>query len=81
MTLSGWMDLVLWADVLQGPQDREVTPMPAVAPGRDTGIRKFIPYWTGAAQLCVRSQVKEQLEQIQDWERGRQTVGFRGGLS
>lgn len=28
-------------------------PEPEVAPGRDTRIRKFIPYWTGAAQLSV----------------------------
>lgn len=50
MTLSSWMCLVLWADVLQRPQNREVIPMPEVAP---MGIRKFGPHSTGAAQLSV----------------------------
>lgn len=50
MKPSSWMyltslglELSLLADVLWGPHDREVTPRPEVAPGRDMEIRKFMP--------------------------------------
>lgn len=50
MKLSSWMylaslglQLLPLAAVLWGPHDREVTPRPEVAPGRDMEVRKFMP--------------------------------------
>lgn len=86
---TNWMYLNLldfsfqsWGDVLQGPNDREVTPMPEVAPGSDMGIRKFIPLWTVAVQLphqvCVHSQGKEQPEKSKFRAGEGETVSLLG---